>query len=150
MKSNLKELEINADDWEALTENRARWRTLIRERCSSFERKRVQRAALKRALRRQDDSVAPTDVLNELKCSLCGRLLLSKAGLVNHLKSHGQWQNEAVCEEALPGRPRKHTRPTCGLVSKSAGGLNRHSKIHKYVPQPEISNNGHLPTYTQD
>ena len=70
---------------------------------------------------------------------MCGRLLLSNAGLVNHLKSHGQWTNE-VAEEALPGRPRNQTCPTCGLVCKSAGGLTWHSKIHKDVPQPETSN----------
>ena len=35
------------------------------------------------------DSAVPADVMNELKCSVCGRLLLSKAGLVNHFKSHG-------------------------------------------------------------
>ena len=100
LKSNLKELEINVDDWEALTEIRASWRKLIRERCSNFEQKRVEYAALKRAPRKQDDSAVPTDVLNELKCSVCRRLLLSMAGLVNHLKSHGLWPNEAVYEEA--------------------------------------------------
>ena len=88
-----------------------------------------------------------TDVLNELKCSVCGRLLLSKASLVNHLKSHGQWTNEAVLGEALPGRPRKHTCPICGFVCKSAGGLIRHSKIRKDVSQPEISNNGNFKCY---
>ena len=62
----------------------------VRGRCSTFERKRVEHAELKRALRKQDDSAVPTDVMNELKCSVCGCLLLSKAGLVNHLKSHGQ------------------------------------------------------------
>ena len=90
LKSNLKELEIDVDNWEALTKNRASWRKLIRERCSNFERKRVEHAELKRALRKQNDSAVPADVINELKCSVCGRLLLSKAGLVNHLKSHGQ------------------------------------------------------------
>ena len=50
----------------------------------------VEHAELKCALRKQDDSAVLTDVLNELKCSVCGCLLLSKAGLVNHLKSHGQ------------------------------------------------------------
>ena len=42
----------------------------------------------------------------------------------------------------LPARPKKHTFPTCGLVCKSAGGLTRHSKIHKDVPQPVTSDNG--------
>ena len=49
----------------------------------------MEHAALKRTLRMLDDSAVPTDVLNELKCSVCGRFLLSIAGLVNHLKSHG-------------------------------------------------------------
>ena len=101
----------------------------------------MEQAALKRALQMQDDSAVPTDVLNELKCSVCGRFLLSKAGLINHLKSHGLWPNEAVYEETLPARPTKHTCPTCGLVCKSAGGLTRHSKIHKDVPQPEMLSN---------
>ena len=80
-------------------------------------------------------------------CSVCGRLLLSKSGLVYHLKSHGQLPNEADYEEALPGRPRRHNCPTCGLVCKSAGGLTRHSKIRKDVPQSEISNNGTFKCY---
>ena len=103
MKNNLKELEIDVDDWEALTKNRAPWRKLIRERCSSFERKRVEQAELKCALRKQDDSAVPADVMNELKCSVCGHLLLSTAGLVNHLKSHRQWSNEEVDEGLCQG-----------------------------------------------
>ena len=95
----------------------------------------------------QDDSAVPTDILHELKCSVCGRFFLSKAGLVNHLKSHGRWPNKAVYEEALPARPTKHTCPTCGLVCKSAGGLIRHSMIHKDVPEPEISNNENFKCY---
>ena len=62
--------------------------------------------------------------------------------MVNQLKSHVQRHNEAVYEEALPARPTKHTCPTCSLVCKSAGGLTRHSKIHKNIPQPVTSNNG--------
>ena len=76
LKSVLKELEIDVDNWEALTENCASWRKLFRERCSSFERKWVEHAALKRALQKQDDSIVPTDVLNELKCSVCRHLPL--------------------------------------------------------------------------
>ena len=50
-----------------------------------------------------------TDALTELKCSVCGPFLLSKAGLVNHLKSHRQRSNGAVYEEAPLARPTKHT-----------------------------------------
>ena len=35
----------------------------------------------------------------------------------------------------------------CGLVYKSAGGLTRHPKIHKDVPQPEIPNNENFKCY---
>ena len=70
LKSNLKELKIDVDDWEALTKHLASWRKLIRERCSSFERKRVQHAELKRALRKQDNSAVPADVMNKLKSSV--------------------------------------------------------------------------------
>ena len=98
LKNNQKELEIDVDDWEALTKNRALWRKLI-----SFKRKRVKQAELKCALRKQDDSAVPADVTNELKCSVCGHLLLSTAGLVNHLKSHRQWSNEEVDEGLCQG-----------------------------------------------
>ena len=77
------------DNWEALTENRASWRKLIRERYNKFERKRVEHAALKHAVRMQDASAVPTDVLHELKCTVCRRCLLSKADMVHHLKSNG-------------------------------------------------------------
>ena len=71
----------------------------------------MEHAELKRAIRNQDDSAVPTDVPNELKCSVCGGLLLSRAGLVNHLKSHGHWPNEAVYDEALSGSSRNRTCP---------------------------------------
>ena len=90
----------------------------------------------------QDNSSVPTDVLHELKCCMCRHFLQSKAGLVNHLKSHGQEHNEALYEEALPARHTKHTSRTCGLVCKSAGGLTWDSKIHNSVPQSVTSVNG--------
>ena len=51
LNSNLKELEIDVDNSGVLTENRTYWRKLIRERCGNFQRKRVEHAALKCALR---------------------------------------------------------------------------------------------------
>ena len=120
------------DNREALTKNRASCRKLTRERYSSFEQKWMEHAALKHARRIQGDSAVPT-------CSVCGRFLLSKAGMINHFKSHGQKHNEAVYEEALPALPKKHTCPTCGLVCKSADSLTGHSKMYKDFPQQVIS-----------
>ena len=147
LKSNLKALQIDVDNWEAITENRPTWRKLVRKGCSEFEEKRVERAVLKRALRKQDESAVPVDVQEELKCNVCGRFLLSRAGLINHLKSHNQRQNQSFYEEVLPPRPPMHSCPTCGLVCKSAGGLTRHSKIHKDVPQPAPSKEGKFKCY---
>ena len=104
----------------------------------------MEHAVLKRALRIQDDSGMATDFLHELKCSVCRRFLLSKASFGDHQKLHGQRSNEAVYEAALSGNPTKHTFPTCSLICKLAGGLTRHSKIHKDVTQPVISSNGKL------
>ena len=77
LKSNLSELQIDVDNWEALSENRGSWRKPIGERCSNFHRKPVEHVALKSALRMQDDTGVPTDVLQELKCSVYGRFLLT-------------------------------------------------------------------------
>ena len=74
----------------------ASWRKLIREGCGNFKRKRVEHAALKHALRIQDDSAVPTDVLHELKCGVCGRFFLSKADLVNNLKLHRQAERSSL------------------------------------------------------
>ena len=75
LKSNLKALEIDVDNWEVLTESRPTWRKLVRKGCSVFEEKRVERAALKHALRKQDESEVPVDVQEELKCNACGWFL---------------------------------------------------------------------------
>ena len=128
------------DNCEALIENRASWRKIIRERCGKFERKRVEHNALQRLIRMRDDSAVPIDVLRELRCSVCGRFLLSQCCQKQAL-GRGR-SNKAVYEEALPGRLTKHTCPTSGLVCKSAGGLTGHSKIQKDVLQPVTSNNG--------
>ena len=83
----------------------------------------------------QVESDVPTDVMHELKCSLCGRFLLSKADMVDHLKSHGERDNQAVYEEDLLACLTIPACPTSGLACHLAGGLTRHSKIHRDVLQ---------------
>ena len=50
-----------------------------------------------------------------------------KSRYVNHHKAH----NQNIYKDVLPSQPTAHTCSVCGLVCKSAGGLNRHTKIHK-------------------
>jgi hypothetical protein len=102
------------------------------------EHRRLECDVLKCALRKQDERDVPVDVQEELKFDVCGRFLLSRTGLVDHLKSHNRRSNHAFYEDTLPARPSIHSCPTCGLVCKSAGGLTRHTKIHKDVPQPAV------------
>ena len=134
IKDNLKALELDVDDWESSAENRAAWRKSIKEGCENFEQKRVEHATLKRALRKQEENELTADVVRDLKCETCGRILLSRAGYVNHLKSHENRQDQDAYKDVLPPRPADHTCLICGLVCKSAGGLTRHTKIHKDVP----------------
>ena len=140
IKDNLKALQIDVDNWEGLTENRASWRKSVRQGCDDFEKKRVDHAILKRALRKQEENEITADVVQDLKCHICGRILLSRAGYVNHLKSHEQRQNQDVFKDILSPRPTNYTCSICSLVCKSAGGLTRHTKVHKTAEPVATSN----------
>ena len=62
-----------------------------REGCVKFEKERVEQADLKRAMRKMH-VVSLTG--EHLKCPTCGRVLLSKAGYVNHVVSHERAQKQ--------------------------------------------------------
>ena len=48
-----------------MTENRATWRKLVMEGCIEFEQKRVDHAALTRALRKQEENELTTNVVQD-------------------------------------------------------------------------------------
>ena len=91
VKNNLKILGINVEDWEKSATNRPTWRRLVYEGCRSFEAKRLEHSILKRALRKQHTSGA-LETLRTLQpnhlCDVCGRVCLSRAGLLSHMRSH--------------------------------------------------------------
>ena len=60
---------------------------LLKRGAEVSEKERVDRAELKRSVRKGNMSVLPDDV-KSWKCEICVRILLSKAGYVNHKKSH--------------------------------------------------------------
>ena len=86
-KSNLKDEDIDVDTWEATAVDRGVWRELVKTGCGSLYVKRLNRAKMKRALRKGNLENLPCDHANWI-CDTCGRILLSEAGYVNHLKSH--------------------------------------------------------------
>ena len=90
IKSNLKALENDVNTWEALAANRAPWRNAVYVRCEIFEKRKVEHAVLQRALRKQDVNAIPTDIQDALKCEICSRLVLSKAGMISHMKAHAR------------------------------------------------------------
>ena len=77
----------------------------------------------------------------QLRIDIISRARFAFGLTINH-GMHGYRPNGEVYEDALPACPTKHICPKCGLVCESAGGLTRHSKIHKDVPQMVTSNNG--------
>ena len=126
LKNSMKDLDIDHDNWEETARNRAAWRTEVRKGCKSLCNKRMQRAKLKRDLRKGNIENLPSGSAN-WTCETCGRILLSKAGYVNHMKSHQR--NPPA--RTVPPQPDSTTCAVCGKVCKSASGLKRHMAVHK-------------------
>ena len=127
VKDNLKLMKISVANWEDLCLERDKWRQSIFQGVDNYESNRVARSELKRACRK-GDTVQGT----LWSCEVCGRVLLSKAGYVNHMKSHqscGSRTTPLLPVVPLPAST-VHTCSVCAKVCKSAGGLKCHQKIH--------------------
>ena len=75
------------DNWEALAQDRSKWRTAVHCSIATFERSRSEYAGMKLAVRKKQHHplIAQTTTF---PCPLCNRILLTRAGLTNHLKWH--------------------------------------------------------------
>ena len=132
IKNNLKAFKIPVEDWEDSAINRKEWRQMLYRGAVAFEEERIEHAELKRGLRKGEVSVLPEDA-KSWKCEICSRILLSKAGYVNHRKSH---ESNPVNSNLLPIRPGDTTCVICSKICKSSAGLKRHMIIHKKdIPQ---------------
>ena len=119
IKSNLKLMGLDPVSWETIADDRNAWRNAVFKACVSFEKNRIENCKLKRALRKGITENIPLNLSQELTCDICGRITLSKAGLISHKRSHNI--NSVVSN---------HTCNVCGKVCKSSGGLKRHSSVH--------------------
>ena len=126
IKVNLKRLRIHVDTWEKTAEDRVLWRSAVSEGSRDFEARLIAHKKLKRDLRK--------GVVNDVSacaarwpCEKCGRLLLSKAGYVNHLKSH----NHHPRRDGLASRHGQQQCLMCNKACKSVAGLQRHMAVHK-------------------
>ena len=138
IKNNLKSFKIPVDDWETLAMNRSEWRKSVYKGAEIFEKERVAHAELKRGLRKGDVSL-PSDAI-EWKCETCSRILLSKAGYVNHKKSHERTP-AGMNTHPIPPQPGDTTCAVCGKTCKTTAGLKRHMITHKdTIPQRSAVN----------
>ena len=126
LKNILKDMNIDHNTWESTAMNRDSWRKVVWRGCGSLHVKRVQRAKLKRELRKGNSANLPGNLTNWI-CETCERVLLSKAGYVNHLKSHQGRPLSAI----VPPQPESTTCAICSMVCKTASGLKRHMVVHK-------------------
>ena len=126
LKDTMKVQDIDYKNWEETAMNRAKWRTEVRKGCKSLHQKKTERAKLKRDLRKGNTGNLPSDSAC-WKCETCGRVLLSKAGYVNHLKSHQRNPPTTI----IPPQPDSTTCAVCNKVCKTIPGLKRHMAVHK-------------------
>ena len=98
----------------------------VKAGCGSLHVKRLERAKLKRALRKGNREDLPCDHANWI-CETCGRVLLSKAGYVNHIKSH----IDRPSSSSVPQRPDSTVCVICRKVCRSASGLKRQMGVHR-------------------
>ena len=87
LKYNLKELDIDYNNWEESALYCSEWRKAVKDGCNLLETKKHGRARLKHELRKGCAHNLPSDSPRWL-CKNCGRVPLSKAGYVNHLKGN--------------------------------------------------------------
>ena len=139
VKDNLKAMHLDVENWEEKTLNRAEWRQSIRKGCNTFESERLKHAQLKRDLRKGSNTVLSAGT-QSWKCDVCERVLLSKAGYVNHTKAHDSNIKQSSYTN-LPPRPTNNTCVVCNKICKSAPGLKRHMVVHKKeLKHPDLIN----------
>ena len=139
LKSELKGTHINTDNWQELALNPLKWKDTVKEGCKAFESNRIDRADMKRKVRKKIPCNIPEDV-KTWPCEHCGRVLLSKAGYTSHVKIH-LTENVSLTDGSIPIRPDDVTCVICLKTCKSTAGLKRHMKIHKdQIPQQDPIN----------
>ena len=118
LKNDLKDMKIDITNWDKLAADRAAWRKEIYDKGGRLEAEGNSHAKMVRAARKMEDIDLPPGrgTKKDLTCQYCARILLSKAGLVNHLKSHDRNPGLLSC-------------PICNQACRSKSGLTRHINI---------------------
>ena len=91
---------------------------MIYDGYNGFEARVVDRSIVKRILRKLDASIIPDSFQTEHVCDIC----MSTAGLVDHMRSHGDKQSQADYAEILPQQPTGFACQFCDKICKSEAG----------------------------
>ena len=81
LKASLKDFNIPTESWEQISQDRAKWRGLIRRPANEYEAIRISEAKQKRALRKAIAKASPTELsYSDLCCSICNRQFRARIG----------------------------------------------------------------------
>ena len=73
------------------SQDRAKWRGLIRSGASEYETKNISEVEQKRAQRKARAKASPTELsCCDLCCSICNRQFRARISLISHLRTHKQ------------------------------------------------------------
>ena len=86
LKENLKNADVDTENWEELALNRASWRTTINKNIRKFEKANQQAREDKRAAAKEKPPT--TSSTTTVTCSVCNRLCASQFGLRSHMRVH--------------------------------------------------------------
>ena len=86
LKKSLSTCHIDHRQWSALAADRGAWRHAVHQSVSSFESNRRATLKEKRSRRKNRVATAPTPE-SSFPCSRCGRVCLSRIGLVSHQRA---------------------------------------------------------------
>ena len=76
LKASFKDFNIPTDSWEQISQDRTKWRGLIRRGAGEYEAKRISEAEQKRAQRKARAKASPTELSSsDLYCSICNKRL---------------------------------------------------------------------------
>ena len=102
-----------------VAKDRCTWRASIHNGCKNFEKERLEKSKVKRAVRKGDLDAIPPQLRVEHVCDICGKIAMTKAGLASHKRVHGF--SAAVNLSCV----------ICNKICKSKAGLSSHMRVHK-------------------
>ena len=89
LKASLKNFNIQTESWEQISQDRTKWRGLIRKGAGDYEANAFSEAEQKRAQRKARAKASSTELSSsDLSCSICNRQCRAKIGLISHLITH--------------------------------------------------------------